>query len=175
MMQDDYYESLPSNDLEQSIANVTNVIVSNEVERVTFKKRTQFLASSYIGEQAALQGPWVQVHNSFSCHDDIFLSKNDGQSVEKDSKVQSRVAFESAYYNSNITSTFGAETELSILPEPKPILSHREFDFEIMESVDDDLHDTDCKKDHVDAKAASTRVHRQETKFSRHSKDVDKK
>jgi len=153
----DYYSSIPNSHTEQSIAALTKLFGSDGGERVPFKSRTQFLSSSYLGEEAISHNPWVQVNSPSRSNGDAAVSKNTSHIVEKDKtthgsskgksketiKLASDTGWKDVTVDTLLGDNFNADIELSILPEPKTPLNHREFDFEdyslMASELDDDV------------------------------------
>lgn len=157
-------DSIPNSHREQFVATLTKLVGANGGgEREAFKSRTQFLSSSYLGEQAVSQNPWVQVLNPPSrSNDDAAVERDPNRSGGKNttrgfSKGQYKETIASDTLDRQDTVTFAdynADIDLSILPEPKPSLNHRHFVFEDHSSSlaselddEDDLKETQDEED----------------------------
>jgi len=162
------YDSIPIIHTEQFVATFTKLVGPNGGEdREAFKSRTQFLSSSYLGEQALSQNPWVkEVLNTSRSNDDAAIGKDTSCSGWKEDTTR---GFSKGQYKETIASDtigpqekvtvkfthdtlLGDDIELSILPEPKLPLNHRDFVFEdrscsLASELDDELKLTQDEKD----------------------------
>lgn len=150
------YGSIPNSHTEQFVATLTKLVGPNEEEgeREAFKSRTQFLSSSYLGEQAVSQNPWViEVVNPSKSNDDAkAVGKDSSRSGGKEDTTRglSKGRYKETIASFTVTNDtllcdeYNADIELSILPEPKFPLNHRHFVFEdhhssLESELDDDL------------------------------------
>jgi hypothetical protein len=178
------YDSIPIIHTEQFVATLTKLVGLNGGEaREAFKSRTQFFSSSYLGEQAVSQNPWVkEVLNTSSSNDDAAVGKDTGRSGwNEDStrgvskgQYKETIASDTIAPQDKVTVKLTHDTlldddiELSILPEPKLPLKHRHFVFEdhsssLASELDDDLKLTQDEED-SDIKHEAKSVDKRESK-----------